>query len=68
MKWIKFFLAAAAALLLADKLGVIGSAQTRRAPSRPPPLPVAERGFPRALAPVVGAERDFAQSTPATTG
>ncbi len=37
------------------------SAQTRRAPTRLPPLPVNEKRFPRALAPVVEAEQAFAQ-------
>jgi ketosteroid isomerase-like protein len=37
------------------------SAQSARTPTQLPPLPVGEKRFPRALAPVVGAERAFAQ-------
>ena len=47
--------AALAACFLAT---VYGAAQT---PVTLPPLPVDEKGFPRALAPVVGAEHAFAQ-------
>lgn len=37
------------------------SAQTGRAPTQLPPLPLGEKGFPAALAPVVSAEHAFAQ-------
>ena len=37
------------------------SAQTKRAPTELPPLPVKEKRFPRSLAPVVEAEHAFAQ-------
>jgi ketosteroid isomerase-like protein len=62
-------LALAAAFLLAALTGARGSAQSQSQPARQsqrrptelPPLPVKEKSFPRLLAPVVGAEHDFAQ-------
>ena len=58
----KITLASVAALLLACAYGAGGSAaQTRRAPTQLPPLPVGAKNFPRALAPVVEAEHAFAQ-------
>ena len=56
----RYLPAALAALLLACPLAAGGAAQTR-SPKSLPPLPVDERGFPRRLAPVVEAERAFAQ-------
>ena len=54
--------ACAAALVLACAFAGAGpSAQTGRAPAQLPPLPLKGKGFPRALAPVVGAEHAFAQ-------
>lgn len=58
----KVLLAAVAVLLVACAWGGRGSsAQTGRAPTQLPPLPLGEVGFPRALAPVVEAEHAFAQ-------
>jgi ketosteroid isomerase-like protein len=58
----KVSLARVAALALACAFTGAGpSAQTGRAPTQLPPLPLNEKGFPRALAPVVGAEHAFAQ-------
>ena len=61
-------LALAPALLLVALPGARSSSaqsqptqQTQRKPTELPPLPVKEKGFPRLLAPVVGAEHDFAQ-------
>lgn len=53
--------AAVAALVLAAAVGAAGSQSTPPTPRRLPPLPVKEKGFPRALAPVVEAEHAFAQ-------
>ncbi|HEX7313787.1 MAG TPA: nuclear transport factor 2 family protein [Pyrinomonadaceae bacterium] len=51
-----------AALLFACALSGRGSsAQSKRAPTELPPLPVKEKRFPRALAPVVEAEHAFAR-------
>ncbi|MFL6334748.1 MAG: DUF4440 domain-containing protein [Pyrinomonadaceae bacterium] len=59
---IKVLLVAVAVLLFACAWGGRGSsAQTGRAPTQLPPLPVGEAGFPRSLAPVVEAEHAFAQ-------
>ncbi|HEX8146897.1 MAG TPA: nuclear transport factor 2 family protein [Pyrinomonadaceae bacterium] len=58
----KVLLSCAAVLLVACALGGRGSsAQSGRAPTQLPPLPVGEKGFPAALAPVVEAEHAFAQ-------
>jgi ketosteroid isomerase-like protein len=58
----KVVLSSVAALLVACALSGRGSsAQSGRAPTRLPPLPVGEKGFPVALAPVVSAEHAFAQ-------
>ena len=58
----KISAACVAALLLACAFPCAGpSAQTGRAPTQLPPLPLKEKGFPRALAPVVEAEHAFAQ-------
>jgi ketosteroid isomerase-like protein len=63
-------LALASAFLLAALTGAQGSPaqsqpqptpQSQRPPTQLPPLPVKEKNFPRLLAPVVGAEHDFAQ-------
>ncbi|HEY0174193.1 MAG TPA: nuclear transport factor 2 family protein [Pyrinomonadaceae bacterium] len=61
----RLVLAFAAALLLASTY-VAGGAANRQAPTRTPhqklpPLPVGEKNFPRALAPVVEAEHAFAR-------
>ena len=62
MRLMNFAAAAAAALLFACALNGGGSsAQSKRPPTQLPPLPVREKGFPAALAPVVGAEHAFAQ-------
>src|SRR5215216_7081789 len=56
---------AAAALILAAAVGAALSQSPSQPPSQTPqtlpPLPVKEKGFPRALAPVVEAEHAFAQ-------
>lgn len=58
----KVLLSSVAVLLVACALNGRGSsAQSKRAPTELPPLPLNERRFPRALAPVVEAERAFAQ-------
>ena len=62
MKMMKVVLAAVAPLLLVCADGGGGtSAQSPRPPTQLPPLPVKEKGFPPALAPVVEAEHAFAQ-------
>lgn len=62
MKMLKVLLSSVAVLLAACALfGRGSSAQTKRAPTQLPPLPVKEKRFPAALAPVVEAERAFAQ-------
>lgn len=62
MKKTKVVLACVAALLFACAWdGRSSSAQAGRAATQLPPLPVNEKGFPRALAPVVEAEHAFAQ-------
>lgn len=59
---LKVLLTSLAFVLFACALNGRGSsAQTRRAPTQLPPLPVNEKRFPRALAPVVEAEHAFAQ-------
>lgn len=58
----KVLLSSVAVLLVACALGGRGSsAQSKRAPTQLPPLPVKEKRFPAALAPVVEAEHAFAQ-------
>jgi ketosteroid isomerase-like protein len=58
----KVAVTAVAVLLSACALiGSGSSAQSKRPPTQLPPLPVKKRGFPAALAPVVGAEHAFAQ-------
>jgi ketosteroid isomerase-like protein len=62
MKMMKVAVLSVATSLVACALGMVGSsAQSKRAPTQLPPLPVNEKGFPAALAPVVGAEHAFAQ-------
>ena len=62
MKLMKVSLSFVALLLAACALSGRGSsAQSKRPPTQLPPLPVKKKGFPAALAPVVGAERAFAQ-------
>lgn len=62
MKKMKVVQGCVAALLFACALSGGGSsAQTKRAATELPPLPVKEKRFPRALAPVVEAEHAFAQ-------
>lgn len=62
MKLMKVLLSSVAVLLAACALSGRGSsAQSKRAPTELPPLPVGEKSFPAALAPVVKAEHDFAQ-------
>jgi ketosteroid isomerase-like protein len=62
MKMLKVMLSSVAVLLVACALSGRGSsAQSKRAPTQLPPLPVKEKRFPRALAPVVEAEHAFAQ-------
>ncbi|MBV8855630.1 MAG: nuclear transport factor 2 family protein [Acidobacteria bacterium] len=62
MKMMKVAVLSVAVCLAACALVVVGSsAQSKRAPTELPPLPVREKGFPAALAPVVGAEHAFAQ-------
>ena len=62
MKKTKVVRGCVAALLFASALcGRGSSAQSRRAPTELPPLPVKEKRFPAALAPVVEAEHAFAQ-------
>jgi ketosteroid isomerase-like protein len=62
MKLTKVLLSSVAVLLAACALSGRGSsAQSRRAPTQLPPLPVKGKRFPAALAPVVEAERAFAQ-------
>lgn len=51
----------ASALLVGAPQGPRAAAQSRRAPTKLPPLPVGEKNFPRQLAPVVEAEHAFAQ-------
>lgn len=64
MKMLKVVLSSVAVLLAACALvGRGASAQSKRAPTQLPPLPVKEKGFPAALAPVVGAEHAFAQQS-----
>ena len=58
----KVVLSSVAVLLFACALvGRNSSAQSKRAPTQLPPLPVKEKRFPHALAPVVEAEHAFAQ-------
>lgn len=62
MRLLRVFLSSVAFVLVACALnGRASSAQSRRAPTQLPPLPVREKRFPRALAPVVEAEHAFAQ-------
>jgi ketosteroid isomerase-like protein len=62
MKLTKVFLSSVALLLAACALtGRGSSAQSKRPPTQLPPPPSKEKGLPAALAPVVGAERAFAQ-------
>ena len=62
MKLMRVLLSSVAFVLVACALSGRGSsAQSRRAPTQLPPLPVREKRFPRALAPVVEAEHAFAQ-------
>ncbi|MET0649855.1 MAG: nuclear transport factor 2 family protein [Pyrinomonadaceae bacterium] len=62
MKLMRVLLASVAVVLVACALNERGSsAQSKRAPTQLPPLPVREKRFPRALAPVVEAEHAFAQ-------
>ena len=58
----KVALSSVAVLLFACALvSLNSSAQSKRAPTQLPPLPVREKRFPHALAPVVEAEHAFAQ-------
>jgi ketosteroid isomerase-like protein len=62
MKMMKVSLSFVAVLLAACAVGGRGSsAQSKRLPTQLPPLPVKEKRFPAALAPVVEAEHAFAQ-------
>jgi ketosteroid isomerase-like protein len=62
MKMLKVLLLSVAFLLVACALSSRGSsAQSKRAPTELPPLPVGEKSFPAALAHVVKAEHAFAQ-------
>jgi ketosteroid isomerase-like protein len=62
MKLKRFVPAAVAALTLAAVCGAVRSQSSPpQTTQRLPPLPVKEKGFPRALAPVVEAEQAFAQ-------
>src|ERR1044072_5875935 len=62
MKMMKVAVFSVAVSLAACALVVGGSsAQSKRQPTQLPPLPVKEKGFPAALAPVVEAEHAFAQ-------
>ena len=62
MKMMKVAVWSAAVSLAACALVAAGSsAQSKRLPTELPPLPVKGKGFPAALAPVVGAEHAFAQ-------
>ena len=62
MKMMKVAVLSVAVSLAACALVAVGSsAQSKRPPTELPPLPVKEKGFPAALAPVVGAEHAFAQ-------
>ncbi|HEX8189537.1 MAG TPA: nuclear transport factor 2 family protein [Pyrinomonadaceae bacterium] len=62
MKTMRVLLSSVAVLLAACALvGRGSSAQSKRAPTRLPPLPVGGKALPAALAPVVGAEHAFAQ-------
>src|ERR671927_840167 len=62
MKMMKVAVFCAAACLSACALLAVGSsAQSKRAATELPPLPVKEKSFPAALAPVVEAEHAFAQ-------
>src|SRR5829696_9826545 len=62
MKMLKVVVSSVAVLLAACALvGRGSSAQSKRAPTQLPPLPVKEKRFPAALAPVVEAEHAFAQ-------
>ena len=62
MRLMKVLLSSVAVLLVAVALSGQGSsAQSKRAPTQLPPLPVKEKRFPAALAPVVEAEHAFAQ-------
>src|ERR1044072_4447119 len=62
MKMMKVAVFSVAVSLAACALVVGGSsAQSKRQPTQLPPLPVKEKGFPSALAPVVEAEHAFAQ-------
>ena len=54
-------LCVAASLAVCALVSAGSSAQSKRAPTELPPLPVKEKSFPAALAPVVGAEHAFAQ-------
>ncbi len=60
---LKRFVSAAVAALILAAGGGVASSQSSSPPTqqRLPPLPVKEKNFPRALAPVVEAEHDFAQ-------
>src|SRR5215213_11551518 len=62
MKLMKVAVLCVAVSLAASALVVVGSsAQSKRLPTQLPPLPVREKRFPAALAPVVEAEHAFAQ-------
>jgi ketosteroid isomerase-like protein len=62
MRLTKVLLSSVAVLLAACALSSRGSsAQSKRPPTQLPPLPLREKRFPAALAPVVGAEHAFAQ-------
>jgi ketosteroid isomerase-like protein len=64
MKMLKVVLSSGAVLLAVCALtGRGSSAQSKRAPTQLPPLPVKEKRFPAALAPVVEAEHAFAQQS-----
>jgi ketosteroid isomerase-like protein len=62
MRLKRFTHAAVAALILAASGGAVRSQSASQSPRKSlPPPPVKEKGFPRALAPVVEAEHAFAQ-------
>jgi ketosteroid isomerase-like protein len=62
MRFREVLLASVVVLPIACALGGRGSSgQSKRTPTELPPLPVREKNFPAALAPVVGAEHAFAQ-------
>jgi ketosteroid isomerase-like protein len=62
MKMMKVAVLCVAAALAVCALARVGSsAQSKRAPTELPPLPVKDKGFPASLAPVVEAEHAFSQ-------